>query len=282
MKYLWIILIIVLGTSCTQTPSVNKNRALAKVGSKVLMKREVPDLYNEGISAEDSIAMASKFIEDWVRKELLYKEAEENLSRSQQNEINYRLEDTKASLSIYYYEQGMIRQKMNAAITEKEINDYYEANSNALKLKDNIVKAIFIQVPASSPNIKDVKKWYKSDDDNDLNELESYCYQYAKKYDDFNEEWVSFNFLLKRFPKVITTNPERYLRYNKGIEAKDSSYYYFASIREYKLKSSVSPLEYVENQIKSIIYNQRKIKFINELENKLYIDAKTNNEFEIY
>lgn len=282
MRYIWIIIIILIGVSCSETSLVNKNRALAKVGSKVLMKREIPDLYKEGISEEDSIALANKFIENWIRKELLYKKAQENLSRSQQNEINYRIEESKASLSIYYYEQGLIRQKMNAAISEKEINDYYEANPNALKLKDNIVKALFIQVPASSPNIKDVKKWYKSDDDNDLNELESYCYQYAKKFDDFNEEWVSFNFLLKRFPKVITSNPERFLRYNKGIEVKDSSYYYFASIREYKLKSSVSPIEYVENQIKSVIFNQRKIKFINELENSLYNEAKTNSEFEIY
>lgn len=282
MRYIWIIIIILLGVSCSETSLLNKNRALAKVGSKVLMKRELPDLYKEGISSEDSIALANKFIDNWIRKELLYKKAQENLSRSQQNEINYRMEESKASLSIYYYEQGLIRQKMNAAISEKEINDYYEAYPNALKLKDNIVKALFIQIPASSPNIKDVKKWYKSDDDNDLNELESYCYQYAKKFDDFNEEWVSFNFLLKRFPKVITSNPERFLRYNKGIEAKDSSYYYFASIREYKLKSSVSPIEYVENQIKSIIFNQRKIKFINELENSLYNEAKTNNEFEIY
>ncbi|RLD33568.1 MAG: hypothetical protein DRI73_05270 [Bacteroidetes bacterium] len=282
MRYIWIIIIILIGVSCSETSLLNKNRALAKVGSKVLMKREVPDLYKEGISEEDSIALANKFIENWIRKELLYKKAQENLSRSQQNEINYRMEESKASLSIYYYEQGLIRQKMNAAISEKEINDYYEAYPNALKLKDNIVKALFIQIPASSPNIKDVKKWYKSDDDNDLNELESYCYQYAKKFDDFNEEWVSFNFLLKHFPKVITSNPERFLRYNKGIEAKDSSYYYFASIREYKLKSSVSPIEYVENQIKSIIFNQRKIKFINELENSLYNEAKTNNEFEIY
>lgn len=282
MRYIWIIIIILIGVSCSETSLLNKNRALAKVGSKVLMKRELPNLYKEGISAEDSIALANKFIDNWIRKELLYKKAQENLSRSQQNEINYRMEESKASLSIYYYEQGLIRQKMNAAISEKEINDYYEAYPNALKLKDNIVKALFIQIPASSPNIKDVKKWYKSDDDNDLNELESYCYQYAKKFDDFNEEWVSFNFLLKRFPKVITSNPERFLRYNKGIEAKDSSYYYFASIREYKLKSSVSPIEYVENQIKSIIFNQRKIKFINELENSLYNEAKTNNEFEIY
>ena len=255
---------------------------MAKVGSKVLMKREVPDLYTEGISAKDSIALTNKFIEDWIRKELLYKKAEENLSRNQQNEINNRLENAKASLSIYYYEQGLIRQKMSAAISEKEIQDYYETNPNALKLKDNIVKALFIQIPVSSPKIKNVQKWYKSDDDNDLNELESYSYQYAKKFDDFNEEWVSFNFLLKLFPKAITSNPERYLRYNRGIEAKDSSYYYFASIREYKLKSSVSPIEYVENQIKSIIFNQRKIKFINELENHLYNEAKTNNEFEIY
>jgi hypothetical protein len=282
MRYLWILVIFVFGVSCTDTVSFNKNIAVAKVGNKVLLKRNIPNPFPKGISAEDSLALTKKYIEGWIKKELLLTKAKENLTRGQENEINKRLEETKTSLFIYYYEQALIRQKLNGAITEKEIEDYYNANPDAFTLKESITKALFIQIPTTAPNINDVKKWYKSDDDNNLNELESYCYQYAKKYDDFNEEWISFNFLLKRFPKVITTNPERYLRFNKGIEVKDSLYYYFASIREYKLKSTVSPIEYVENQIKSIIYNQRKIKFIKELENNLYNEAKTNNDFEIY
>jgi hypothetical protein len=282
MRYLWILAIFVFGISCTETVSFNKNVAVAKVGNKVLLKRDIPNQFPKEISAEDSLALNKKYIDDWIKKELLLTKAKENLTRSQENEINKRLEETKTSLFVYYYEQALIRQKLNGAITEKEIEDYYNANPDAFTLKECIAKALFIQIPVSAPNINDVKKWYKSDDDNDLNELESYCYQYAKKYDDFNEEWISFNFLLKRFPKIMTTNPDRYLRYNKGIETKDSLFYYFASIREYKLKSTVSPIEYVENQIKSIIYNQRKIKFIKELENNLYNEAKTNNDFEIY
>ncbi len=282
MKYLWILTVIIFVVSCTENVSFNKNVAVAKVGNKVLLKRDIPNQFPKGISAEDSLILTKKYIESWIKKELLLEKAKENLTRAQENEINKRLEETKTSLSIYNYEQALIRQKLNGAITEKEIEDYYKLNQETFMLKESIAKALFIQIPVSAPNIKDVKKWYKSDDDNDMNELESYCYQYAKKYDDFNDEWISFNFLLKRFPKVITTNPDRYLRYNKGIEAKDSSYYYFAAIREYKLKSTVSPIEYVENQIKSIIYNQRKIKFLKELENNLYNEAKTNNYFEIY
>lgn len=282
MRYFWILAIIIFGVSCTETSSFNKNVAVAKVGNKILLKRDIPDQFSKGISVEDSIALTNKYIKNWIKKELLLQKAKQNLTRNQENEINRRLEDTETSLSIYYYELGLIRQKLNTAITEKEIKDYYNAHPDAFILKESIAKALFIQIPVSAPNIKDVKKWYKSDDDNNLNELESYCYQYAKKYDDFNEEWISFNFLLKRFPKVITSNPDRYLRYNKGIEAKDSSYYYFAAIREYKLQSTVSPIEYVENQIKSIIYNQRKIKFIKELENNLYNEARSNNKFEIY
>ena len=281
MKSYWFILLAFLVISCQSSNSYKKEDIAATVGDKVLLKRDIPDLFYKSISPEDSVKIAKKYIQNWIKKELLLIKADINLTKFQQEEINRQCEETRASLMIYHYEQEMIRQRMNSTITESEIQEYYDNYPKNFLLKYGIVKALFLKIPVTAPNIDKVRRWYKSDEVGDLNDLENYGYQFANKYDDFNNEWISFDMLLSKMP-FVSSNPDRYLRYTRNIETKDSLYYYFAHIRDHKLKSTVSPLEYVEDQIESIIYNQRKIKFIQELENSLYQDGISTDEFIIY
>ena len=280
MKAFWILLIAILIVSCENAQTYKKEKVAAQVGDKVLLKKDIPDLF-QNLSSEDSLKIAEKYIQNWVKKELLLKRAEINLTQNQQEQIDKQIEDTKASLTIHQYEQAMIQQRMNSAITESEIESYYDQNSDNFLLKKGIVKALYLKIPVTSPNIDKVRRWYKSDDVDDMNELENYGYQYAKKYDDFDEKWISFDELLSKMP-FVSSNSDRYLRYTRDIEISDSLYHYFAHIRDYRYNSVVAPLEYVEDQIERIIYNQRKIKFIQELENSLYQNARSNNEFVIY
>jgi hypothetical protein len=170
---------------------------------------------------------------------------------------------------------------MDTVISEDEIQAYYDSHAENFILKKNIVQVLYLKIPLTAPNIEKARNWYKSEDDSDIIKLESYCYQFANKYDDFNESWIYFDELLSKLPMPVN-NQERYLRYNKNIETIDSAFHYFVNIRDYKLKSSVSPLEFIKDQIRNIIYNERKISFIKELENSLYNDAVTRKEFMIY
>lgn len=280
MKAFSILLISILIVSCENAQTYKKEKVAAQVGDKVLLIKDIPDLF-QNLSSEDSLKIAEKYVQNWVKKELLLKRAEINLTQNQQEQIDKQCEDTRASLTIHQYEREMIQQRMNAAITESEIKSYYDENSENFLLKNSIVKALYLKIPVTAPNIDKVRRWYKSDDDDDMNELENYGYQYAKKYDDFDEKWISFDELLSKMP-FVSSNPDRYLRYTRDIEISDSLYHYFAHIRDYRYNSAVAPLEYVEDQIERIIYNQKKIKFIQELENSLYQNARSNNEFVIY
>jgi hypothetical protein len=75
---------------------------------------------------------------------------------------------------------------------------------------------------------------------------------------------------------------EDFLKNNTFYESSDSLSVFLVSIRDYRLKSSLAPIEYVSNDIKRIIWNNRRLEFTQSLENGIYNDALKENRFKIY
>ena len=254
---------------------------MARVEDMYFYPSDLPNIFHGDISAEDSAEIAKTYIKKWIKNKLLLQKAELNISDEKQRQVLKRLEDTRASLMIYEYQQQMINQKLDTVISQNEINEFYNQHLNNFILDKNIIKTLFVQLPINSPNIPNVRQWYRSNNSEYLTKLEGYCYQYATKYDYFNENWIPFNLLLNLIP-VSVNNQQSYLKYNQYIEASDSLYLYFANIRDYRIEGSNAPVEYINDNIKSIILNNRKIKFLKEIETNIYYDGLSRNKFEIY
>jgi len=281
IKNILILLLSAATISCANYDSNGKEDPIAKVGDQFLYPSDLPTALTQGLAVEDSTSISDNYINNWVRKQLLLQRAELNISSQQQREINRQLEETRASLIIYQYEKQMINQKLDTVVTDEEINRYYTDNLSTFVLKENIVKALFVKLSKDAPTISRVRTWYRSDRNEDLTELESYCYQFAEKYDYFDEDWISFGNLLQELPNTVS-DQERFLRYNTFIESEDSLFHYFVNIRDYRLKTTTPPEEYIRDNIRTIILNNRKIQFLRELENNIYNDALNSEEFEIY
>jgi hypothetical protein len=275
-----IILFIVIVFSCDNSSDVLEDKPLAKVHNKFLYESDIQSLFNSKTSKEDSIVIARNYINNWIKKQLLVQKAELNLT-DESKDIEKQIEDYRSSLLIFKYKQELIKQKLDTVVTDQEIENYYNEYSENFVLNHNIVKALYLKISKEAPEIDKVKRWYKSNDSEDSSRLEDYCYQYATKYDNFDNKWIPFNNLLIELPTNID-DQERFLRYYKQIETEDDLFYYFVKINEYSLKSTVQPLEYAQLKIKSILLNKRKFTFIDELENTVYNDALNHNEFIIY
>ncbi|MDY6802102.1 MAG: peptidyl-prolyl cis-trans isomerase [Bacteroidota bacterium] len=265
---------------CKQEKEHENDKPLARVHDKYLYESDLKQLLPSNISQEDSVTLTKNYINDWIKKQLMLQKAEENLPTESKN-IEKQIEDYRSSLLIFKYRQELIKQKIDTVITQQEIESYYNEYSANFILNHNIVKALYLKISKESPEINNVKKWYKSDNAEDLTKLEDYCYQYATKFDNFNNEWISFSNLLSELPLKID-DEERYLRYNKYIETEDSLFNYFVKINDFALRSSIQPIEYAKPKIKTIILNKRKFSFIEELENNIYNNALNRNEFIIY
>jgi len=95
------------------------------------------------------------------------------------------------------------------------------------------------------------------------------------------DNWVDFETVKNNIPQKIEDDVQ-FLTRNNQIELNDSDYYYLVDIQDYKLMNDLAPLEFVENNIKKLILNQRKIKFLKQLEDNIYKEGIRKNKFKIH
>ena len=275
------ILIAALLTGCQySTPDV-KRVAVARVGDEILYRDEIPWVMQPDATAADSNALLQNYINSWARKEFLYFKARENLAPETNASIEKQLQATRENLVIYHYQRQMMLERMDTIVTDKEMESYYATNEKNFFLSSNIVKALYIKVPVDAPNVGRVRMLYRSADQNDLQQLESYCYQFAEKFDDFKEDWVTMDRLSVELPSPIP-DEDTFLKYNTWYETRDSLSLYFVTFRDYRLRYSLAPYEYVRNDIKGIILNNRRFEFLQTLENGIYSEGIKANLLKVY
>lgn len=280
-KYFIIILTLFLFTGCRHNDKTVKRIPVAEVDKVILYYDELPNLIQRGVNDSDSAALIQNYINKWAKRRLMLLKAQENLSETTRAEIEQQLDETRTNLILYQYQRQMMLEKMDTVISDAELENYYSANEASFMLSSNIVKALFIKLPVETPDLNKIKILARSNNQNDLQQLESICYQFAEKFDDFNEEWVPMDRLSVELQQDIE-NEENFLKRNTFFETTDSTSVFLISIRDYRLRTSLAPFEYVRNDIKRIIWNTRRIEFIQTLENGIYNDALKENSFKIY
>ena len=272
------LLTIILG--CATLEKKSNEEPLARVSDNYLYPSDIIDIFPSNLSVEDSLVIMKNFIDEWIKKQLLLEKADLNLTDVEKN-VSKQVDEYRSSLLIFKYEQSLIKQKLDTLVTISEVEQYYNENLSNFLLDRIIVKALFIQLPIDAPSLNRIRQLYRSDEAKDIQQLEDYCYQYALKYDHFNEWWIPFESILQELPDQIS-NPARHLSYYNYIDQQDTTSRYFVYIKDFRLSSTEAPMEYVESNIRSIILNKRKLQFINDLENNIYVEALRKGNFEVY
>lgn len=251
---------------------------VVRVHDHYLSHEELDAAIPGSVSEEDSAKMADAFISQWLKDHVVLAQAELNLP-PELIDFEQQLRDYRNSLVVYAFEKELIKQKLDTVVTDPEITDYYNTNSENFQLKDYIVRVQFIKVPANAPKIDDAEEWIASDDPETVFLLEDYSKQYAE-FGFFDEEqWIYFDDLLRRIPIAIA-DKEQFLSQNKLVKLNEGNYLYILKIMDYQLKDGISPLELVRSDIRNIIINKRKREFILKMRKDLLESATKNNDIE--
>jgi hypothetical protein len=275
-----LIILLVLATSCSAFFKKKNERVLARVYDDYLYESELKGVVAPGTLAKDSIVLTRSFIDSWVRQRLIIQQAEKNLTGAQMD-FTTQLENYKNSLTIYAYENALVRQKLDTLITEEETQIYYDANQQNFLLKDNIVQIQYVKLPLKSPVAKQIKKLLNSGNSEDKNKLADLCEKNASDYFLDSENWLLFTDVLKQIP-IKTYNQEEFLQNHREFEYQDSLYDYLVRFKDFKIKESVSPLNFEKQRIRDIILNKRKIELIGRMQEDVFSSAQKKNVFEIY
>ena len=185
-----VVIVLPLINSCkTITSFVHDGNVVARVGSHRLYESELSAYIPDSAPPEDSARLALQYINSWASDMVFNDVAEKELSKTEKN-VDKELEDYKRSLLKYRYEQKFINQRLDTAVTEGQIEKYYQEHIDNFRLSLPIAKARYLYISSDSPNLGIIRKKMSSDDPDDLLEADSLAYSSALKYTDFGGRWM--------------------------------------------------------------------------------------------
>ncbi|MDX1629442.1 MAG: peptidylprolyl isomerase [Fulvivirga sp.] len=266
-----------------EEPQVDENKStpIARVHDQYLYPEDLEGIITPNMSAADSTERVERFVNNWIKKQLLIEEASTKIEFDEA-EIERKILDYRYSLMGYEYQSYYISQNLDTEVTDEQIKAYYEENIDNFILKQNIIRGKYVKLPKGAPKINKVKKLLNSNKEEDLEELNAYCLSFATTYQLNDSIWMVFDEVFKNSPLAEIPNKVQFLRNNKYVEISDDLFLYFLKIEEYRIHDNISPLEFVKEDIKNIIINKRKVELAKQLEQEVYERATNNNEFEIY
>ena len=278
IKSFYYIFIVVILSSCSFFERTD-DILLARLGDSYLYESEVKSLYNSELTAVDSLAFRQQYINNWAQQELLLQKAVLNINQ-EELEIEERLEAYRRSLLIHAYEQKLIQQSVDTLVLLDHLQAYYEQHTDDYLLADKIIKVMFVKASVMAPKLDSLEIWLFDKDTLDIDRIEAYCHQYSKRFYNNPDEWLTWKDFEEVFPSEFDIS---LLSMKKNtMLLKDTLDVYLLRLMDVKEQAEIAPLEYVEEEIKSILLYQRKLKTVEVIQTKLLEDAKQAKQFEIY
>lgn len=278
-----VILIALLASGCEYfKQKVETEKVVIAMANDVeLYLEDLNGITPLGLSADDSVKLVETYIQNWVKKQVLISRAIQE-TQFDQDEIDRKVLDYRYSLIIHKFEKNYVESNLDPDISETEIQTYYEEKSDNFLLKQNILRCLFAKIPKGSPGLANFRRNIRGYPNASLEDIKGYCFQYANSAFTDEDIWINFNEVATASPLKEVKNQVQFLESSTYNETSDDEFIYFLRILEYKISDEMSPLEFIRDDIESILVNKRKIELKRELEEAIYEEAKKNESFKIY
>ncbi len=273
---LLIVLAVTLATCDRSSPQDHQEGEIVATafGAHLLLndlQNQIPD----DISLDDSTYLAERLIEQWVSRQALLNKAEIILSEDEKD-LEKRLSQYREDLLIYAMQSKMIEEQLSTEVSTEEIELYYENNKQNFELKENIVRLSFFKLPSELKNLDRLWSKFRQGDDESINEVMAAAIENEMNFHRDEDIWLKFNDILKEIP-INTYNQENYLANHKVFKIEEGNFIFFIRIIDFRIKNSISPLEFESERIRSIIINKRKVELLKQIEDKIVEEAYEKN-----
>ncbi|NDV97205.1 peptidyl-prolyl cis-trans isomerase [Dysgonomonas sp. 521] len=252
---------------------------VVSVKGKTLYMDELNNAVPKSLSPEDSAAIADTYVKAWINDQLMYDKAKQNIV--DKAEIENLVENYRKSLITNQYQKKLLTEYLSKSVSDAELQSFYEQNKDKFKLKENLIKGLYLKVPVASKELDNFLKWYKQATDAAVESIEKNTLKNAVGYEYFYDKWVSLNDITDNMPLSVS-NADDFLKANKNVEVRDSSFVYLLNIKEYKTIGNEAPYDYIKNQLVEVYTEQRKADYLNQVQQDLYNKAAADNEIKFY
>ena len=269
-KYICLLALPALLFACREEVSYVERSVVASVGDVHLYKDEVDIVYAQQGRGADSVAFMQNYVERWVIETLFYEKAKENVVSTA--EIDKMVENYRTSLIQNLYQDRLITQQLLPGISDAEVQAFYEKERALFELTEPYIKGFCVRLPLKAPKTREVRNCFLRKGQEDLEKLEKICSENGYCCQFFMEEWMPFEDLAHKMPLTEQQLMDRLLKKNT-IEFNEGKFTYFVCADSILKRNDSKPLEMVSNEIRELLLNSKKAKFIKEVKRSLYEDA---------
>lgn len=270
---------VLLLPACKKETSSSDKEVLAEVKGKCLYMNDLKAAIPEGLSRQDSVAFAHNFVENWVTDQLVYEVARKNIPDKER--IDQMVEEYRHQLISSEYQRYLIDEKLGKEITDEDVQSYFDTHADELKLKNGLMKGLFVKVPLNSPQRGQLRGWMGLRNDEDVDKIEKYAIQHAADYDYFAEKWIDLNAALAKMPGNYS-NFAPLIRPHRVVEVKDSAFYYMLAVRDFVPAGNKYPEDYARDEIRNLLITQRKTDYMLRFRQDIFKKAMGNKDAVIY
>ena len=253
--------------------------ALATIGDTHLYKDEVDIVYAQQGRGIDSASFVQDYVQRWAVDVLFHEKAKENVASTA--EIDRMVEKYRESLIQNLYQDRLITQQLVPTITAEEVREFYEKELSLFELTEPYVKGFYVKLPYKNSKIRDVRNRCLRRGQDDLEELERLCSENGYEYQFFMEEWLPFVDLAHRTPLTEQQLMDRLLR-KEIIEFTEGKFTYFVCADSILKRNDIKPIEMVSDEIKELLINSKKARFIKQMKRSLYEEALKSGRVILY
>ncbi len=244
-----------------------KEGAVVQVGNNYLYAEDLAAVTQRATTPEDSARYAEAFIRRWATDILLYQEGKNHSTP----EIEALVEDYRRSLYVAEYERYVVDKRMPKTVSDAEADTFYVHNTDRFILQENILRGALLVIPRDASLQPELKKRLTDlTDEENLEYIEKYAYQYASGYELFTEQWRTGNQILMRMP---TNKWQKTLAAGKQYAEQDSTSLYLLQVTDCRLAGEPMPVDYAREAIDKIILSQRRVAFLQQQRKQLYDEA---------
>lgn len=272
---------LMLLKSCDSITTSAQDRLIARAENHYLYLSDIERNFKTFTSEQDSIIMVSDFINNWARKKLLYEKSLVNLPEEKISELIDLNNAYKYRLFINAYREFVLKSTMDTLMTKSLIDSFYKKNKQNFLLKEPIYRIRHISLPLDNVDRKEISIRFKRFQIEDVRFLDSLSFQFSN-YFLSDSIWLNQVEIRKKLSSLSDHKLERLLKKTDYYEVKDSLALYLFKLVERLERGSVAPVSYVENTIRDIVFNQRKLKFLRSFDNEILQDAIKTKKFEKY
>jgi len=298
--------------SCDVLERKHQAGVAVEVNGKYLYQSTLDSL-TLGLSSEDSMRVAERYIRQWAQDRLIVDNANAQRNDAIENMVNaYR-----SSLYIQAYEQRLIEKRMPKEVADSTVEQLYAQVADRMLLKESIMKGILVVVANDAPMLSDLRRWLlmangekveplkvdrnkakndknklkgrktekqaepQEEETNVLDDIEKYAYQYASGYELFTDEWKSASELQLLMP-FERNEIDALLRRSSQIELADTVNTYILQVMDKRLSGEQMPIDYARPQLEEYILSTRQAAFLKDERERIYEEAVANERVKFY